>query len=89
MKTKGKLLNISVICAALLIVTAVCISILFTGATGIAYAADKSFSVVFPTSDYFQSKNPTNIAVGGDYLLIYDKADSALFVRDNDSNTTR
>ena len=70
MKTNSKKRNISVLCAALLIVTAVCISIFTFGTAGVAYAADNTYSVVFPTSNYFQSTHPTNIAVGNGYILI-------------------
>lgn len=69
------------ICAALLIFTAVCVSLLFSSSTGVAFATDDTFTVVFPTKSYFQSENPTLIAANNDYLLVYDNTQRTLFAQ--------
>ena len=74
--------------AAVLLITALLVAFLFSGASPSAFAdsdpapiADETFSVLFPTVSYIQSDDPTLIAANDSYLIIYDKTAKAMFVR--------
>lgn len=85
MRADRKMRRTLFICSAALILSAVCIAFLPVGISDIACATDEdcsAFSVIFPKDDYFQSENTTLIAANDEYLLIYDDALSAVFVRD-------
>ena len=71
------------ISAAVAILLAAILFSAFSYSPSVAFAADdgSTFSVMFPTAEYFQSVNPTLIAANDDYLLVYDKTVSSLFVQ--------
>lgn len=54
----------------------------------IALAADTTFTQVFPTTDYFQSANPSKVSANRSYLLIYDDEADKLFVRGGGTTQT-
>ena len=54
----------------------------------VAYAADATFTQVFPTTDYFQSANPSKVSANRSYLLIYDDVANKLFVRGGGTTQT-
>lgn len=56
--------------------------------TKIANAQGDNFVRLFPTSNYFQSANPTLVSANDNYLIIYDKDAKTLFVRPNDASDT-
>lgn len=56
--------------------------------TKIANAQGDNFVRLFPTSNYFQSANPTMVSANDGYLIIYDKDAKTLFVRPNDASDT-
>ena len=58
------------------------------GGTKIANAQGDNFVRLFPTSNYFQSANPTLVSANDNYLIIYDKDAKTLFVRPNDASDT-
>jgi len=52
-----------------------------SGASEVAFASESTFSTVFPTVSYLQSDDPALVAANDDYLIVYDKTASAIFVR--------
>ncbi|MCI8732797.1 MAG: hypothetical protein HFE29_00510 [Clostridia bacterium] len=80
-----------IIAAAVLLISAVFFASLFNSNNPIALADDRqtslandTFSVLFPTVSYIQADDPTLIAANESYLIIYDKTESAMFVRGGD-----
>lgn len=64
-------------------------SIFSLGANDVAHAQDDTFSRIFPSGDYFQAQSPKLIQGNESYLAIYDDAQNALFVFDNNSQSAK
>lgn len=67
-----------------IIAVAAFLTLIFASVSQAASANDDTFSTVFPTVSYLQSDAPTLVAANDDYLIVYDKAASAIFVRGGD-----
>ncbi len=82
--SKNSLLTLGIIILSLMLlaVAVFSVALLLPINTNVA-SADDNFEIIFPKNDYFQSKNPTLIAANENNLLIYDKTNSTLFVRNN------
>lgn len=59
-------------------------SIAFADEEVVAPPASDTFSVMFPTVSYIQSEDPALITANQNYLIVYDKTASAMFVRGGD-----
>ncbi len=83
--SKGTNFSLYILAAAVALVV-----VLTFGVAAPAFAeagASDAFEVVFPTENYFQSEQPTLVAANEGYLIVYDDAQSRLYVRGEDLST--
>lgn len=78
--------NIISLLAVLTLVLFVCLLSAFDYSANVAYAEENTFSMVFPSSDYLQTTNPTLVSGNQKYLIVYDE--TSLFVLGNESQST-
>lgn len=78
--------NIISLLAVLTLVLFVCLLSAFDYGANVAYAEENTFSMVFPSSDYLQTTNPTLVSGNQKYLIVYDE--TSLFVLGNESQNT-
>lgn len=87
-RPQSKLAIFLILSLALTVLCAGALTLSLMPNTQIALATDASFTQVFPTTDYFQSANPSKVSANRSYLLIYDDAMDKLFVRGGGSTQT-
>ena len=87
-RPQSKLAIFLILSLALTVLCAGALTLSLMPDTQIALATDASFTQVFPTTDYFQSANPSKVSANRSYLLIYDDVADKLFVRGGGSTQT-
>ena len=87
-RPQSKLAICLILSLALTVLCAGALTLSLMSNSQIALAADTTFTQVFPTTDYFQSANPSKVSANRSYLLIYDDVANKLFVRGGGTTQT-